>query len=197
MYKKYIKRIFDIIISIFSIIVLLPLFLVFSIIIKLIDGRVLYKQVRTGRSGKNFVIYKFCTMRNEEITRFGSFLRKFGLDELPQLFNILKGDMSLIGPRPWITSYYKNMNNNQKRRVEVRPGLVGLAQLKGNNIDVFKKIDYDLEYIDSLSFVLDLKIIIKTAIIIFGNKHTEIKDFEIKNEINELVKYKKNIKIVK
>ena len=187
MYKKYIKRILDIILSILLLIILFPLFIIIAIAIKLGDRKsIIYKQERTGKENKKFEIYKFRTMNEKEPTKIGKVLRKTGLDELPQLINILKGEMSLIGPRPWIPEYYKHFSKSQKKRVTVRPGLIGLAQLKSNKIDVLKKIEYDLEYIENISFTMDIKIIVKSIKMIIKNKHNEITQEEITREIQQL-----------
>ena len=113
MYKKYIKRIIDIIISIITLIIISPLLLIITVIIKVMDnGQIIYKQTRTGKNGKNFKIYKFKTMKCGKITKLGKFLRNTSLDELPQFVNVIKGDMSIIGPRPWIPEYYMRFNEN-------------------------------------------------------------------------------------
>ena len=190
MYKKYLKRIFDFIFSLFMIVILCPVFLIVSILIKIMDkSNIIYKQVRTGKNGKEFIIYKFKTIKDKKISKFGRFLRKYGIDELPQLFNILKGDMSLIGPRPWIIDYYKYFDERQKKRTSVRPGLIGLAQIKGNDIDVFEKIDLDLKYVDNISFILDLKIVVKTFFVVVLKKHNEITISEIEDELEILSKH--------
>jgi lipopolysaccharide/colanic/teichoic acid biosynthesis glycosyltransferase len=192
-YKKYIKRLFDIIISIITLCILSPLFLIISLLIKIVDkGEVFYKQKRTGKDGKEFNILKFKTMNNKKVTNIGKFLRNSSLDELPQFINILKGDMSLVGPRPWVVDYYKKFNKKQKRRVEVRPGIIGLAQVNGrNNISIFDKIKYDLEYIDNISFVDDLKILFKSIRVIFIKENIKDMDKYINNELKELSKKNK------
>ena len=162
-YKKFFKRFLDIIISIIASIILIPVYILVSILIMLINKtNPIYKQIRTGKNGKNFTIYKYKTMKDGKVTKLGKVLRTISLDEIPQLFNVIKGDMSLIGPRPWITDYYERFNDEQKRRVSIRPGIIGLAQVNGrNNISVIKKIEYDLKYIDNLCFLDDLKISLK------------------------------------
>ena len=164
MYKKYIKRFLDIIISFIAIIVLSPIYLLISILILIFDGRpIFFTQKRTGRDGKNFKIYKFRTMVNRKVTKLGRILRMVSLDELPQLVNVLKGDMALIGPRPWVPEYYENFTEEQKKRADVRPGIIGLAQVNGRNkIGIFKKLKYDNEYVDKCSLLLDIKIILKS-----------------------------------
>lgn len=199
-YKNYLKRLFDLLFSLLLIFLLWPLFLLIYLIILIFDGRpVLYKQLRTGKDGKDFFVYKYRTMNNvskekeilipheKRVTKIGKFLRKTSLDELPQLFNVLKGEMSIIGPRPWIVEYYQNFNKQQKRRVEVKPGIIGLAQVMGRNgLDVFTKIKYDLEYIDNLSLFLDLKIFFLSIIIVFKKSHAEIIQEDMLKEIDTL-----------
>ncbi len=188
---KYIKRILDIIISILSLIILFIPLMILSIIIKLKNkGPILYKQLRTGYKGKNFYIYKFRTLNNKnDINNFSIFLRKTSLDELPQLINVLKGNMSLIGPRPWITNYYDNFNDYQKKRLDVLPGITGLAQVSGrNNLNVFEKIDKDLKYVNNYSFILDLKIFLLTIMQVFKQDGADITQLQIEKEINDLKK---------
>lgn len=201
MYKKYVKRGLDILFSIILILLTLPIFIITSILIKLLDrGPILFVQDRTGLGGKNFKIYKFRTMtvqtHNEDgkefnhekrVTKIGQVLRKTSIDELPQLINILKGDMSFIGPRPWIPEYYDSFNDVQKGRVFVLPGITGLAQAKGRNgLTIFQKLDYDLEYANNISFKRDLKIVLMTIIILFKRSHAEIIQEDIKKEIDIL-----------
>lgn len=159
------------------------------ILIKLTTkDKIFYNQIRTGLNGKNFKIYKFRTMKNKSVTKIGKLLRNTSLDELPQFLNVLKGEMSIIGPRPWIPEYYKRFNNNQKRRTEVLPGIIGLAQVNGrNDIDIFKKINYDIEYVDNLSFILDIKIILLKSFksIIIKEDMNKIEE-HLYNELKEL-----------
>ena len=124
---------------------------------------------------------------DEMVTTVGKFIRKTSLDELPQLFNILKGDMSFIGPRPWIPEYYEWFTEEQKRRVDVLPGISGLAQVRGRNgISIFKKLEYDIEYVDNMSFKQDVKLIFETVKTVFSKANAEITESGIKKEINEL-----------
>lgn len=177
MYQKYGKRIFDFVIAFISILLLLPVFLLLSGLVLLLLGRPLvYKQSRPGREEKLFTIYKFRTMSNlrddsgellpdqQRLTRFGRILRATSLDELPELFNILKGDMSLVGPRPLLVEYLPRYNKEQRRRHEVRPGLTGLAQVKGRNLLTWEeRFQYDISYLEQISFLRDIKIILLTV----------------------------------
>lgn len=201
MYLK-IKRLFDIIISIILLILFaLPMLLV-VVLIKLDDGgQVLYKQPRMGKGLKPFNMYKFRTMisnrkelegvltHEEMVTRVGKFLRATSIDELPQLINILKGDMSFVGPRPWILDYYEVFTEEQKRRCDVLPGLSGLAQIKGRNgISVIQKIEYDIEYVLTASLKLDIKIFILSIVSALRKSNAEISEIGIKKELSELKK---------
>lgn len=128
MYKKYVKRVLDIIISLIVVILLIPVYILVGLLIKVIDkNKFLFTQNRTGLNGKEFKILKFRTMKNGKVTRFGQFLRNTSLDEIPQFFNVLKGEMSIVGPRPWVPGYYENFNERQKCRVRVRPRVSGLS----------------------------------------------------------------------
>ena len=173
------KRAFDFIFALIGLIVASPLFLVVAIAIKLNSkGSVFFRQRRTGKDGKEFDILKFRSMTadndvrdlscKDQYTAVGKFIRRTSIDELPQLINILKGEMSFIGPRPWIPEYWENMNERQRERNSVRPGITGLAQAKGRNgLSVFEKIGYDLEYVDNCSVLMDMKVValtVKTAI---------------------------------
>lgn len=195
---EVIKRIIDILLSLLGIIITLPIMIIIAIAIKIdSEGPIIFKQERTGKYGKNFNVWKFRTMvasnnvrdfsKKDEHTKVGNFLRKTSLDELPQLFNIFLGKMSFIGPRPWITDYYDNMNKRQKHRVDVIPGLTGLAQVNGrNNISIFKKINYDLEYIDNYSLYQDIKIFFLTIKIVLSKVGSDAGKNVIKTELNDL-----------
>lgn len=189
---KYIKKVLDFVFAlIFIIILLIPMIIIALLILVIDKNYFIFKQDRTGLNGKNFKILKFRTMKNGKVNKFGKYIRRFSLDELPQLFNILKGDMSFIGPRPWMVDYYNNMNKKQRRRTTVTPGITGLAQVRGrNNISIFKKIDYDLEYVDNFSFKQDVMIIFKTIGTLF-KKNTDISDEGIDREIKDLKKQNK------
>ena len=193
-----IKRIFDVICAILGIIFfLLPMLLIFILIKLTSKGPAFFRQERTGLNGNNFILYKFRTMsvdndvlnfhKENEITKIGKFLRKTSLDELPQLFNILKGDMSFIGPRPWIPEYYEKFNSEQKHRVDVLPGITGLAQALGrNNLSIFEKIDLDLKYVNSISLYRDVTVIYFTIKTVLSKNGAEISKHGIKDELKLL-----------
>lgn len=197
-YYSIFKRVFDILLSILILIICAIPMIIISIAIKFESkGPILFKQIRTGKNGKNFYLYKFRSMTADndvmnfkcenKITRVGAFIRKTSLDELPQIFNVLKGEMSIIVPRPWIVEYYDNFTNEQKRRVLVKPGITGLAQAIGrNNLTIFDKIKYDLDYVDNYSLKMDLNVILLTLKTVLTKDGAEISKFGIKNEIEEL-----------
>ena len=198
------KRIFDVVFAFTGLIILWPVMLIIAILIKLDSkGPVLFKQIRTGKNGKPFKMYKFRSMvvnndvhdlsKQDQHTKVGNFIRKTSLDELPQLFNILKMEVSFIGPRPWITDYYENMTDEQRHRCDVLPGITGLAQASGrNDISIFEKINYDLEYVKDFSLFMDLKIIFLTVKAVFSQKGADAGKTTINNELNDLKKYKEN-----
>lgn len=176
LYRKYFKRFFDIIISLILIIVASPLILIISIILFFTNkGKTFFIQPRPGKDEKIFNIIKFRTMNekknensellpgNERITRIGKFIRKSSIDELPQLINVLKGDLSLIGPRPLLTEYLPLYNAFQRRRHKVKSGITGWAQVNGRNaISWEKKIELDVWYVNNISLKVDLKILLLT-----------------------------------
>lgn len=200
-----IKFLFDRLMAIFGLIIASPLMLIIAIAIKLDSkGPVLFKQERTGKHGKNFYVYKFRTMtvdnnvhdfsKADQHTKVGRILRKTSLDELPQLYSIAIGKMSCIGPRPWIPDYYDNMNEEQRHRTDVRPGLTGLAQCMGrNNITIIDKINYDLEYIRKYSLIQDIKIILLTIKCVFSGSGADAGKNTIQNELEDLIKNNKKI----
>lgn len=187
MYRKYGKRFFDILLSSIAIIVLHPLLLILMILVRIKLGKpVIFRQNRPGKDERIFVLYKFRTMTDERnyegellpdhirLTKFGKKLRSSSLDELPELFNILKGDMSIVGPRPLLVEYLERYNEEQRHRHDVRPGLTGLAQISGrNSISWEEKFSLDLKYIHKITLFTDLKIVLLT-----------IKKFILKEGIN-------------
>ncbi len=176
LYRRYFKRPMDFILSLIAIIVLSPILLIVAVLVRTkLGSPVIFKQKRPGLNEKIFTLYKFRTMTDERdkfgellpdsirLTKFGRLLRSTSLDELPELFNILKGDMSIVGPRPLLEQYLPLYNDHQKRRHVVRPGLSGWAQVNGRNaISWEDKFDLDVDYVDNISFILDWKIIFLT-----------------------------------
>ena len=178
MYNFFLKRIFDFLLSLTAILLLSPLLLILIIagMVKM-GGNPFFTQERPGKDGKIFKLVKFKSMNNKRdengellpdevrLTNYGRFIRNTSLDELPELINILKGDMAIVGPRPLLVKYLTRYNKTQARRHEVRPGLTGLAQVNGRNaISWEKKFKYDVEYVDNVSLFLDIKIILKTVL---------------------------------
>lgn len=176
---RYIKRVMDFTVALTALIILSPLMLIVVLLIKLNrDGPVLFKQKRPGLGGKIFTVYKFRTMSVkthdeqgrelsdfERMSKIGNLLRKTSVDELPQFINILKGDMSFIGPRPLLTEYLELYTPEQMRRHEVRPGISGWAQVNGRNTITWEeKFMLDVEYVDNMSFGMDIKIFVRTIL---------------------------------
>ena len=175
-HTNHIKRLFDLTVAVPSVIFLSPILIFIGILLRLkIGSLVLFRQVRPGLHGKPFVIYKFRTMTDERdengelrsdgerLTRLGRFLRKTSLDELPELFNVIKGDMSIVGPRPLLMQYLDRYTPEQARRHEVKPGITGWAQVNGRNAIFWEdKFKLDVWYVDNMSFLLDIKIIFLT-----------------------------------
>jgi lipopolysaccharide/colanic/teichoic acid biosynthesis glycosyltransferase len=190
---NFIKRLFDILASLLAILVLSPVFLIIIIAIKLGGrGPAIFKQTRAGKDGKPFTFYKFRTMKvdvdpfgaspksgtDPRLTKIGVFLREYSLDELPQLFNILKGNMSLVGPRPLYMEQMAEWDGEQKKRLDVKPGLTGLAQISGRGaLTREEKLALDVEYIRKASFLLDLKIIFITLWQVVARKSTYEKKY--------------------
>ena len=195
MYKKYIKRIFDFLLSLVLIIVFSPLLLIISLLVLIFLGRpIIFKQQRPGKNEKIFNIYKFRTMTNkkdkngnllpdsERLTKFGKFLRNTSLDELPELFNILIGQMSFIGPRPLLVEYLDYYTEEEHHRHDVRPGLTGWAQVNGRNLlNWEERFQKDLEYIEKCSFMFDLKIVFITIKKVICEEDIVVGKGQIKN----------------
>jgi len=185
-YRRYIKRLLDITLSLIALIIFMPVIIILAVLIKLkLGDPVIFKQRRPGKGEKIFTMYKFRTMTDgrdknggllpDEIrlTKFGKFLRDMSLDELPELINIIKGDMSIIGPRPLSALYLPYYTGREKRRHDVRPGLSGLAQVNGRNLLTWEeRFEFDLQYINNITFILDCKIILKTVIKVI--KHADV-----------------------
>ncbi|HEB7660270.1 TPA: undecaprenyl phosphate N,N'-diacetylbacillosamine 1-phosphate transferase [Campylobacter coli] len=177
MYEKWIKRIFDFVLALFFLVLFSPLILITALLLKITQGSVIFTQNRPGLNEKIFKIYKFKTMSDERdekgellsdelrLKAFGKIVRSLSLDELLQLFNVLKGDMSFVGPRPLLVEYLPLYNEEQKLRHKVRPGITGWAQVNGRNaISWQKKFELDVYYVKNISFLLDLKIMFLTAL---------------------------------
>lgn len=188
MYKFIFKRILDLSLSLIVSILFLPFLIIFAIVIKIdSSGPIFFKQKRVGKDLKLFQVLKLRTMtdkkrkvsdkpiigKTDDVTKVGYFLRRFKIDELPQVFNVLKGDMSIVGPRPNVPKQLENMTEKEKMRYSVKPGLTGLSQVSGNiHISWKERFEYDLKYAYNISFITDLKIILKTFLIIFkGEQH--------------------------
>ena len=178
MYRKFFKRFLDIIISLIFILCFWWLYIVIAILVRIkLGSPVLFKQDRPGLNEKIFKMYKFRTMTDkrdangnllpdkDRLTKFGKFLRSTSLDEIPEIWNVLKGEMSLVGPRPLLVEYLSKYTKDEKRRHEVRPGITGFAQVNGrNNTTWEERFKNDIYYVENISFLLDLKIIIKTIL---------------------------------
>ena len=178
MYKNFIKPAIDFVLALVGFLFLSPVFVLVTIgLFFANDGKPFFFQLRPGKNGKIFKIIKFKTMTDKKdengnllpdadrLTKIGSFVRKTSLDEIPQLLNVIKGDMSLVGPRPLLPKYLELYNDFQRRRNEVKPGITGWAQVNGrNSISWEKKFEYDVWYVDNVSFLLDIKILIMTIL---------------------------------
>lgn len=187
-YSKYIKRLLDILISLTFIVLFSWLYLILVILVRIkLGSPVLFCQERPGYNEKIFKLYKFRTMTDkrdekgnllpdsERLTKFGSMLRSTSLDELPEMFNILKGDMSLIGPRPLLVEYLPYYTEEERLRHSVRPGLTGLAQVSGRNYLAWdKRLAKDVEYVNHISFITDVRIIIKTIKVVFKKEDVSV-----------------------
>ena len=176
MYKNYLKRVLDVIFASVGIIVFFPIYILVAVMVRInLGSPIIFKQKRPGKDEKIFTMYKFRSMSDqkdkngnllsdkERLTKFGRVIRSTSLDELPELFNILKGDMSIVGPRPLAIVYLEYYNEEEKKRHSVRPGLTGLAQINGRNLSNWdERFKNDIEYVENISFANDFKIILKT-----------------------------------
>ena len=177
MYKRFVKRCLDFLLSLAALIILSPVLLLVAILVRCkLGSPILFKQKRPGLHEKIFCMYKFRTMTDAKdadgnllpdevrLTKFGKLLRSTSLDELPELFNIVKGDMAIVGPRPLLVQYLPRYNERQHHRHDVRPGFTGLAQVNGrNSISWQEKFEWDVRYVENVSFLMDLRIIAKTV----------------------------------
>lgn len=207
MYKKFIKRCLDLILSLMALILLMPLILIIYILVRIKLGNpAIFKQKRPGKDEKIFTLYKFRTMTDQKdengnllpdekrLTKFGKILRSTSLDELPELINIIKGDMSIVGPRPQLVRDMVFMTETQRRRHSVRQGLTGLAQINGrNNITWEEKINYDLSYVDNITFCGDIKIVFKTIIKVFKREDIETEGMQTAEDLGDYLLRTKKI----
>ena len=192
------KRVLDLVFALALIVLLSPLLIVVAILVKLDSpGPALFKQKRTGKNGKEFYMLKFRSMAADNdvkdascgnhYTRLGKFLRRTSIDELPQLFNIVLGQMSFIGPRPWIVEYWTNMNEVERGRAKVLPGITGLAAVKGRNgLSIFEKIGYDLTYVQNYSLIQDIKIVFMTILVVLKGEEADAGKEGIFGDLGEL-----------
>jgi lipopolysaccharide/colanic/teichoic acid biosynthesis glycosyltransferase len=192
------KRFLDIVIALIGVVLLSPLLLAIAVIIKLSGkGPAVFRQQRAGREGKPFIFYKFRTMRTDvdpfgpspksgddpRLTKIGKFLRECSLDELPQLFNVLKGNMSIVGPRPLYMDQVKEWNDGQKKRLLVKPGITGLAQISGRGeLTREEKLELDVQYVENASLWLDFKIILITIAQVFHRRSIYEKRYSLTEE---------------
>jgi lipopolysaccharide/colanic/teichoic acid biosynthesis glycosyltransferase len=186
-YKRFGKRLFDVVISGLGLVILSPVFLLIALSVWRRLGRpIFFSQVRPGYNERPFKLIKFRSMLNKEdhngnllpdeerLTGFGRFLRSTSLDEIPELWNVIRGDMSIVGPRPLLMEYLDLYDNSQKKRHNVRPGITGLAQVNGRNqIDWVRKLELDQHYVDNYSFFMDMKIIFKTMWVVIVRRGVE------------------------
>ena len=197
MYQKWLKRLIDIVVSAAGIIVLSPVLLILWILVRVKLGKpAIFTQERPGKDEKIFKLYKFRSMTGERdekgellpdevrLTAFGEKLRGTSLDELPELFNILKGDMSLIGPRPLLVGYLPYYTKREQLRHSVRPGLTGLAQVSGRNFIAWDdRLAKDVEYVENLSLLLDLKILLKTVMVVFKKENVAVETDSVEGDL--------------
>jgi len=209
MYKRYFKRIIDLILSLVALVVLSPLLAMIAILVRIKLGKpVIFKQKRPGKDERLFTMYKFRTMTDERdengeplpdsdrLTKFGKFLRSTSLDELPELWNIVKGDMSIVGPRPQLVKDLVFMNKEQRCRQLVMPGLTGWAQVKGRNcISWEDKLALDLEYIQKINFINDMKIILMTIVKVFKREGIRTGGMETAEDLGDYLLRKNKVSV--
>jgi len=210
MYKYFFKRIIDFTLSLLGLVVLSPLFLLLWLFLAIANkgAGAFFTQERPGRNEKVFRVVKFKTMTDEKdadgnllhdalrLTKIGKFVRSTSLDEIPQLLNVLKGDMSLVGPRPLLVQYLPLYNETQRRRHEVRPGITGWAQVNGRNLlKMSKKFEYDVWYVEHFTFLLDIKIMLITILNVFKSKNVGngASDMEEVDDLNFMKRLNNNI----
>lgn len=205
MYAKYLKRIMGFTLSLCALIVLFPLFIILTILgFFLMSGNPFFTQERPGKNERVFKLIKFRSMDNSKdkngnllpdsvrLNKYGRFLRATSLDELPELINIIKGDMAIVGPRPLRTYYLPWYTEEERHRHDVRPGLTGLAQVKGrNNVDWDRRLQFDIEYVSNISFTLDLKILFLTLICVLKRSGVQV-DSANEGRLDEIRKTKMN-----
>lgn len=198
MYNNLFKRVLDLFISIVVIIILFPVFITVCFVLLIqMDGKPFYFQKRVGKKNRIFKLIKFKSMNDKKgedgvllkdtqrLTKFGKFIRKASLDELPQVINVLKGDMSIVGPRPLLPEYLPYYSEKHAKRHNVRPGITGLAQISGrNDLKFSERFNLDVEYVETVSFMLDIKILIKTFFKLF--KSNEIKLGRPMSEVDDI-----------
>jgi sugar transferase EpsL len=198
MYRRFLKRGFDVFLSVLGLLLLSPLFAIIWLVIVTTMGRpVLFRQVRQGFEGRSFELLKFRTMTNatdvdgrllpdnQRLTNIGRFLRSTSLDELPELINVLRGDMSLVGPRPLLTKYDPYYTDRERLRFAVRPGITGLAQVSGRNrLPWDERLELDAHYVNSCSFATDLRILWLTAATVLGRRGLEVDPGAIMNDLD-------------
>ena len=194
----FVKRTLDLVLSVSMLVALTPVFVIVAIVIKIDSpGPVLFRQERVGKNGRVFRICKFRSMVadndmrdvscEDKYTRVGRVIRRTSIDELPQLINVVLGQMSFIGPRPWVSEYWTNMNETERGRAKVRPGITGLAAAKGRNgLSVFEKIGYDLEYVRDFGFLEDVKVVLLTFKTVVAGEGVDAGKSGIQDDIGAL-----------
>lgn len=206
MYKDYLKNLIDLFFGFFILLLLLPILIILSIFVFLSMGSpIFFKQERIGKNNKPFIMYKFRTMREpkegenrllsdaDRVTKVGAFLRKTSLDELPEIINVIKGEMSLVGPRPLLDLHLELFNDQQLKRHDVKPGMTGLAQVMGRqSLSFTQRTALDVKYVENLSLWLDIKIVVKTILVVLGadgiktgQKFEEVDDVGLKDLIEK------------